>query len=62
MWPSRACSWLHQVRPSVSTASERGRWMPQCSQRTMDSMGLVPALFLTFLGSLLPSAMFLLWL
>ncbi|TKR54259.1 hypothetical protein D7I39_16360 [Allopusillimonas ginsengisoli] len=37
MWPSRACSWLHQVCPPISTASERGRCMPQCSHRTMAS-------------------------
>ncbi|QKI73639.1 hypothetical protein HPS44_10450 [Achromobacter xylosoxidans] len=35
--PSRACSWLHQVRPPCSRASERGRWMPQWAQRTMAS-------------------------
>ncbi|TAL83604.1 MAG: hypothetical protein EPN46_00280 [Candidimonas sp.] len=37
--PSLACSGLHQVLPPIRTASERGRWMPQCSQRTIDSRG-----------------------
>ncbi|OZI38889.1 hypothetical protein CEK29_20555 [Bordetella genomosp. 5] len=37
--PSRACSALHQVWPCCSRASERGRWMPQCAQRTIGSLG-----------------------
>ncbi|TFL15292.1 hypothetical protein CSC67_00750 [Pusillimonas caeni] len=35
--PNLACSLLHQVSPLISKASERGMWMPQCAQRTMDS-------------------------
>src|SRR5690606_33046297 len=40
--PRRAWSRLHQTLPSSSTASERGRCMPQWAQRTMDSTGWPP--------------------
>src|SRR5690606_18305772 len=42
-WPSRACSCPHHVWPSIRTASERGMWIPQCSQRTMASASLISA-------------------